>query len=111
MDVMVTFASPRAFGVVCVTKLCSTRSTFSRTADKRNPSSDNSSAAKQVRFVQESKQEFGANVLLTKPLDSSAAYASIRLCSLLRGRSTEVETCSRTVEWFSICLRMDSTET
>src|SRR5580765_541600 len=41
---------------------------------------------------------------------SSAAYANTRLHSLLKGRSTDVETFSRIVVCPSICLRMDSTD-
>ncbi len=39
---------------------------------------------------------------------SSAPYAKTRLHSWLSGRSTEVDTFSRTVVCASICLRIDS---
>src|SRR5690242_4237364 len=87
------------------------RASSSRMALRRSPRSCRISAAK--HFSSRSNPSSRCSVpmcLWLRRSASSAAYANTRLHSLLKGRSTEVETFSRIVVCPSICLRMDSTD-
>ncbi len=87
------------------------RARSSRMVESRNPRSCKISAAKHFSSRNNPSSRCSVPICLCESRSaSSAAYASTRLHSLLKGRSTEVETFSRIVVWPSICLRIDSTD-
>src|SRR5579859_1992285 len=78
---------------------------------RRSPRSCRISAAKHFSSRSNPRRRCSVPMCLwLRRSASSAAYANTRLHSLLKGRSTEVETFSRIVVCPSICLRMDSTD-
>src|SRR5689334_12292693 len=90
---------------------CVLRASSSRMALRRSPRSCRISAAKHFSSRNNPSRRCSVPMCLwLRRSASSAAYANTRLHSLLKGRSTDVETFSRIVVCPSICLRMDSTD-